>query len=493
VIDDTDAARRELLQGLQQRARPVTTTATTTTTANNEDLSQRQTRRPTTTDNNQPLFKKDYHGYVVQFMSWLFEDDFPSSRLFTPSEFKNVTPLNVVHWMKYKTYGNQYPGPNDRPLYWRSNTLYQAKKALSHYMPQSHAPWNPLTNPPSGNPTKSKEVNDLIKEVKKAEVRKIGKESQATRALKTPEFRLSQVILQRHEDFDHRYRYTSMMRHQFHLICRADDVSNFETADVRAHPRFDYCLEQRVQWSKNVMEERDCPPQILIGANDIQYCVLLALAVYLESWFRTGAGAHSKYLYTDARDGDAPSRLNKKYRANVNEVFAHTEMTQLSQRFGGKIGTHSNRKYPTTYCREKGCILDEAEVRGRWRKGRGRVVDRYAELSQPYVDAKVACALCVGGPIKYVLKPDSGITEEWLLQNVTRAIHQFYGATNPVAKVLALPLLWACLLSPSNDDQTFHLVPVPDRVRESIVAAYEEIRQLPQGINPVAKVCLEFR
>jgi hypothetical protein len=38
-----------------------------------------------------------------------------------------------------------------------------------------------------------------------------------------------------------------------------------------------------VSWSKNVMEERDCPDQILLGSNDTDFCVLLALSCYLES------------------------------------------------------------------------------------------------------------------------------------------------------------------------------------------------------------------
>ena len=90
------------------------------------------------------------------------------------------------------------------------------------------------------------------------------------------------------------------------------------------------------------------------------------------------------------------------------------------------------------------------DSRGRWRKR--RVVDRYIDVNLPYPDAKVAAALCMGGPCKYVLKNGSGITNNWLFEHVVPNIRQSEHFQDPVAAVLALPLLWACF---SVDAQAF--------------------------------------
>jgi hypothetical protein len=60
------------------------------------------------------------------------------------------------------------PGPDDNPIEGRSNSLLYWKKAISFFMPNHQPAWNMLTN--SGNPTKSADINDLIKTVKKKEV-----------------------------------------------------------------------------------------------------------------------------------------------------------------------------------------------------------------------------------------------------------------------------------------------------------------------------------
>jgi len=41
----------------------------------------------------------------------------------------------------------------------------------------------------------------------------------------------------------------------------------------------------------------------------------------------------------------------------------------------------------------------------------------YDDIELPYPDAKIAALLCVGGPIKYQLRENSGITNEWILNS----------------------------------------------------------------------------
>jgi hypothetical protein len=47
------------------------------------------------------------------------------------------------------------------------------KKTISSFMPNRNVQWNVESQ--TGNPTMSLAVNDLIKKIKKAEVRKLGK------------------------------------------------------------------------------------------------------------------------------------------------------------------------------------------------------------------------------------------------------------------------------------------------------------------------------
>ena len=102
----------------------------------------------------------------------------------------------------------------------------------------------------------------------------------------------------------------------------------------------------------------------------------------------------------------------------------------------------------------------------------------------PYADAKVAAALCVGGPIKYALMEGSGITEDWLADKVVpHTLIRFPRESSRVGMTLALPLLWACM-EPTL--QAF----VPADLRQRVQHAYEEIRQLEEGVNPVKKVLL---
>lgn len=55
---------------------------------------------------------------------------------------------------------------------------------------------------------------------------------------------------------------------QFHMMARVDDVAMFQAVDLTPCPEFSFCLQAQMKWSKNVMEERDAPNQILLAAQD---------------------------------------------------------------------------------------------------------------------------------------------------------------------------------------------------------------------------------
>ena len=97
-------------------------------------------------------------------------------------EKRQVTPDELVRWFNLRTFGATNPGPDDesiRPLV-RANTLALWKKAISFYMPNQLHGWR------SGS--KSAEVNDFVKHVKKFKARKQGADSKAWRPMIEMEF-----------------------------------------------------------------------------------------------------------------------------------------------------------------------------------------------------------------------------------------------------------------------------------------------------------------
>ena len=107
--------------------------------------------------------------------------------MFSSEELSSIAPQEIVAWMKLTAFGHSDAGDDDVPTCRRSSTLAFHKKALSYFMPNKHLGWNTVSL--LGNPTRSPENNDLIKRVKRHEVRGEGVSSQARCALTLAEFR----------------------------------------------------------------------------------------------------------------------------------------------------------------------------------------------------------------------------------------------------------------------------------------------------------------
>jgi hypothetical protein len=227
------------------------------------------------------------------------------------------------------------------------------------------------------------------------------------------------------------------------------------------------------------MEERDCPEQIFLGSYDHEYCLLLALSIYLEIYL-ANAGTNSVYLFGEGEECDRTvNRIKSSFSNSLRKFFV-----DYCRESAAVLGTHSFRKYAATWARNNGCTEDEVNNRGRWKRTR-RVVDRYLDVEQEFVDAKVQASLCVGGPIRYKLEEGSGITSEWYMENVVPSMRAYYSNDNTICHVLALPLLYACLHPDLMDT-------VPLTIALPIQQAYERVRVLEANVNPVKKVHLSI-
>ena len=138
------------------------------------------------------------------------------------------------------------------------------------------------------------------------------------------------------------------MKYQFHMIARADDTMNVLLENIQAHPRFPFCLKTKLNWSKNVREERDAPWQIVMGSNDSSYCVIISLAIWLEIYFlECNYSSDSPYLFAFSPDCRFPEGANpgkdKLRRVFADAYFREAGLSGLAGS-GGMLGTHSKRK-----------------------------------------------------------------------------------------------------------------------------------------------------
>src|SRR5690606_40529953 len=92
----------------------------------------------------------------------------------------------LVAFFNQMAFETTKPAIDDCPTGVRSSTLAYYKKAISKFMPRKNLVWDVIRG--EGNPTKSILVNEMIKNVKRFEVRKQGKPAQARRAFEFSEF-----------------------------------------------------------------------------------------------------------------------------------------------------------------------------------------------------------------------------------------------------------------------------------------------------------------
>jgi hypothetical protein len=99
--------------------------------------------------------------------------------MYHPSEEElfTLTPEDIYAFLATKGYGVTNPSPTAHPTNGRSASLEFSKKAISYFMPNRLIVWNQRTR--EGNLTRSNIVNELIKRVKKQEIRRQGRTSQA--------------------------------------------------------------------------------------------------------------------------------------------------------------------------------------------------------------------------------------------------------------------------------------------------------------------------
>ncbi len=339
-------------------------------------------------------------------------------------------------------------------------------------MPRQNMQWDDIAN--KGNPTRLAAVNKVIVEVKKHEVWGTGVPTSARRAVEWQEY--IDVLTAVREVFSNRpdtmIRLLAILTLQWHFIGRIDDCIQLATTTVLYNYGAPFTLHLKMVWSKNIRSERESPTQIMLAAIDPLVCPMLNLAVMLET---VGVGENGMLFGCSHKT--ASNNLKQVYRSSF---FTSTRP--------GKLGTHSIRKGPATFASRFGMPKDWINQRGRWR-GKKEQVDTYIEVVQPYPDAKVAGVLCgTRGPCMYKVKVDMHVPSAFLELITPKSSVAFNPA---IAKVLALPLLWASYERVTVcNGKSYSIIP------EDLAARIQNLWASAGGdltVNPIEKIKLEPR
>ena len=182
-------------------------------------------------------------------MNHAFNTNHPKEYILSQQELLQLRPEHIYAFMAVQVYGKPDPTDDDNPTSGRSSSIEYHKKAIYYFMPNRLVSWN--VESLSGNPTKSVLVNDLIKVVKKKEVRKEGKESSARRPMEQSEFQeLNSRLRNEHRTPVKMRTMAAYFIYQYNMIGRVDDVAHFKAKDITPNVEYTFLLQSRMKWTK---------------------------------------------------------------------------------------------------------------------------------------------------------------------------------------------------------------------------------------------------
>jgi hypothetical protein len=265
----------------------------------------------------------DYKPYLVRMMNFIDEPDPPytNATTFSVEHLSNITAKDYMRHVNFRVYGVAEPPPGHTlaPMQ-RTSTVEYQKKAISFYMPNRLMQWNELSL--VGNPTRCTEIGDFIRVLRTKETRGQGRPSCARASVDATEFESMHTIM-REEGKDSRakYGFRAFLNVQNHFIARVDDTAKMFLENLQVAHGYDFILKAKLNWGKNVREERDCPFQHMMASNDHRFCCHLTLAVWLEVYLTENAaqGAMTPYVFTfsdniSVPDGAVQSNLCSRTR-----------------------------------------------------------------------------------------------------------------------------------------------------------------------------------
>jgi len=295
-----------------------------------------------------PRTTNDYRCTLAPLMSYLDNTEYPKETVFTQQRLLQLTPADILKWMNSRTFGMENPPRDANPCNARSTSIMYWKKAISSFMPHKSMTWNPARN--EGNPTKSREINELIAYVKKKEVRRQGVATSARRPLTDGEFRQQQTLLRESPESGNvtRYGVPAFANFQSHLISRIDCASQWKKELFKPYDTFlEFAAKCQLSWAKNIHEEGDAPWQIMLGSRDPLFCVFIGLAIWLEFYLGQSQGL-SSYVFDFSGDYRVPEGGDKTNDFVQKWLWQTYNSGKFVAKKDGPLGSHSICKYAAT-------------------------------------------------------------------------------------------------------------------------------------------------
>ena len=137
-----------------------------------------------------------YLSVLVRMINYLDGTSLPKGTEIPRDRISQLTPSDLMRWFNMQVFGTETPEADAHPKA-RSTSVEYWKKALSFFMTNRLLAWNEIAK--VGNPTRSAELNDLVKYIKKKEVRRQGVKSQERRPLAHNEFKATCTSLKEYK------------------------------------------------------------------------------------------------------------------------------------------------------------------------------------------------------------------------------------------------------------------------------------------------------
>jgi hypothetical protein len=283
-------------------------------------------------------------------MRWKDGRVYASDYEFSREELLTIHADHVYRHFKDRVYGD--PDADEcstPPLHFRLHSVLAWKRNISYFMPNNHQQWNDARQ--EGNPTRSLQLSRLTKAMRRFQTQRRGVASSVRRPLTTGEYEQVMEAYWRADNRELGLCGAALTSFQLSVIGRLDDCSKFRLPELLSYAAYpDWCITGKLNWSKNVVDERDCPHQVLIGAMDTRYDVLSNLGLWLEYHFELNPG-ENEFIFGYSGLND-PIRIKERLARQLKEILLSDSF--MSTR-AGLLGTHSVRKMAVTFARGTGC------------------------------------------------------------------------------------------------------------------------------------------
>jgi len=285
--------------------------------------STRTTAPPTAHTSIHAAWTKAYHPVLIQFMSYRDDEEYERDNEFTPEELNEIQPEEIEKWMRVKV--GSLSQDRMTILHWVEHHRLSTTRRLYLTTCPTSSFWM-KSDFQDREPYKIYSGKWTNQESEKKEAWKQGKRSSARRPFEPAEF---EQTLDMCNDLDGKYVHDSSFLLQVPVYngCKSGWFLPAWKAGLfvclKPNPQFPFTLLCWMFCFKNVLEERDAPDQILLGAMDRCYCVLLGLGIFLEVWCEAEVGIANPYLFGDT--GDPKKTKKSVYETLKRYVWAKPE------------------------------------------------------------------------------------------------------------------------------------------------------------------------